>query len=188
MRARVPGARDQHRCHSTPSSFHKFVFGWRPPGSPHARSGVPTPGGVRVREGWRATQPIFSLPPSQYWRGTAWRFPIVRASNEGLPRPRVARAQGIARLPFFPFFSLYSSSLVLEGVAKVALDCAHRTRAFLGRAFCEQGGHLAAPSPTLDPRSSAPVQYPLLLLTPWLSDCFLSSAAARRKGSGWYAD
>ena len=33
-----------------------------------------------------------------------------------------------------------------RGVAKVALDCAHRTRAFLGRAFCEQGGHLAIPN------------------------------------------
>ena len=30
----------------------------------------------------------------------AWWFPIVRAFNEGLLRPRVARAQGIAR-PFF---------------------------------------------------------------------------------------
>ena len=29
----------------------------------------------------------------------AWRFPSVRASNEGLPRPRVARARGIARSP-----------------------------------------------------------------------------------------
>ena len=36
-------------------------------------------------------------------------------------------------------------STVFRGVAKAALDCAHRTRAFLGRAFCEQGGHPAAP-------------------------------------------
>jgi hypothetical protein len=49
-----------------------------------------------------------------------------------------------------------------RGVAKAALDCAHRTRAFLGRAlrehrrssgsipplFCEQRGHLATPSCT----------------------------------------
>ena len=54
----------------------------------------------------------------------AWRFPNVRAFNEVSLRPRVARARGIARLPFFSFFSLYSSFLVLEGVAKVALDCA----------------------------------------------------------------
>ena len=31
--------------------------GWRLPGSLHARSGVPTPGGVRAREGWQATGP-----------------------------------------------------------------------------------------------------------------------------------
>jgi hypothetical protein len=52
-------------------------------------------------------------------------FPIVGASNEGLLRPRGARAQGVAR----PLFFLYSSSPVLEGVAKVALDCAHSTKA-----------------------------------------------------------
>jgi hypothetical protein len=87
----------------------------------------------------------------------------VRTSNEGSLRPRVARAQGIARPPFFPFFSLHSSSPVLEGVAKAALNCAHRTRAFLGRAFCEQGGHLAAPFrslPTLASASPPPVQCP----------------------------
>src|SRR5439155_23155804 len=37
----------------------------------------------------------------------------------------------------------------LEGVAKAALDCAHRTSTFLSCAFCEQGGHLAAPPPPL---------------------------------------
>jgi hypothetical protein len=35
----------------------------------------------------------------------AWRFPIVRASNEGSPRPRVARAQGITRPSVLPSFS-----------------------------------------------------------------------------------
>jgi hypothetical protein len=33
-----------------------------------------------------------------------------------------------------------------RGVAKAALDCAHRTSTVLSCAFCEQGGHLAAPS------------------------------------------
>ena len=92
------------------------------------------------------------------------RFPIVRAFKEGSPRPRVARAQGIARFPFLSFFSLFSTflPLVLEGVVKVALDCAYRTRVFLGRAFCEQGGHLAAPARsllTLASPSPCPVQY-----------------------------
>ena len=36
--------------------------------------------------------------------------------------------------------------LLLEGVAKAALYCAHRTSTFLSCAFCEQEGHLAAPS------------------------------------------
>jgi hypothetical protein len=34
----------------------------------------------------------------------------------------------------------------LEGVAEAALYCAHRTSTFLSCAFCEQEGHLAAPS------------------------------------------
>jgi hypothetical protein len=62
----------------------------------------------------------------------------VRASNEGSLRPRVARAQGIARLPFH-------SPLYWNGVAKVALDCAHRTSTFLSCAFCEKEGYLSAP-------------------------------------------
>ena len=33
-----------------------------------------------------------------------------------------------------------------KGAAKAALDCAHRTSTVLSCAFCEQGGHLAAPS------------------------------------------
>jgi hypothetical protein len=73
-----------------------------------------------------ANRTLFYLFSSNIVREAVWLFPNVRASNEGLPRPRVARAQGIARPPFFPFFSLYSSFLVLEGVAKVALNCAHQ--------------------------------------------------------------
>ena len=34
-----------------------------------------------------------------------------------------------------------------KGVAKVALDCAHRTSTVSSCAFCEQEGHLAAPCP-----------------------------------------
>ena len=36
------------------------------------------------------------------WETRPGGFPNVRASNEGLPRPRVARAQGITRQFFFP--------------------------------------------------------------------------------------
>ena len=36
-----------------------------------------------------------------------------------------------------------------KGVAKAALYCAHRTSTVSSCAFCEQEGHLAAPSPPL---------------------------------------
>ena len=67
----------------------------------------------------------------------------------------------MARLLFFTL-SL-SSSQVLGGVAKVALDCAHRTRVFLSRAFCEQGGHLAAPHPLLLRANATPLRDGVLL-------------------------
>ena len=51
-----------------------------------------------------------------------------------IPTARVQRGP-------FDFLSLY-----LEGVAEAALYCAHRTSTFLSCAFCEQKGHLAAPS------------------------------------------
>ncbi len=38
----------------------------------------------------------------------------------------------------------------LKGVAEAALSCAHRTSTFLSCSFCEQEGHLAAPSLFLD--------------------------------------
>ena len=44
------------------------------------------------------------------------------------------------RTKVFRFFYLS-----LGGAAKVAFNCAHRTSTFLSCAFCEQGGHLAAP-------------------------------------------
>ena len=55
----------------------------------------------------------------------------LRASNEGLLRPRVARAQKIIRLhPFSPY--------VISRVAWLILDCARRTSTFLLCAFREQ--------------------------------------------------
>ncbi len=38
---------------------------------------------------------------------------------------------------------------LFKGVAKAALYCAHRTSTFLSCAFCDQEGHLAAPSSPL---------------------------------------
>jgi len=41
----------------------------------------------------------------------------------------------------------------LEGVAETALNCAHRTSTVSPCAFCEQGGHLAAPYPSFSCRA-----------------------------------
>jgi hypothetical protein len=54
-------------------------------------------------------------------------------SNEGLLRPRIARAQETIRL-----HPLRCSNHLLRGVAEAALHCAHRTSTFLSCAFCEQ--------------------------------------------------
>jgi len=45
--------------------------------------------------------------------------------------------------------SLYSLPRYWKGVAKAALDCAHRTSTVSSCAFCEQRGRLAAPFPLL---------------------------------------
>ena len=48
----------------------------------------------------------------------------------------------------------YQFSLPLfRGVAKAALNCAHRTSTVSPCAFCEQGGHLAAPSSSFSSRA-----------------------------------
>jgi len=53
---------------------------------------------------------ISPSPLPGLWR-VAWRVPNMRASNEGLHRPRVARAQGIARPHPVSFFFPSISSL-----------------------------------------------------------------------------
>ena len=53
-------------------------------------------------------------------------LPVVRVSDEGLPSPRVARAQETIKL--HPL--LYSKHLP-KGAVKVALDCAHRATTVL---------------------------------------------------------
>jgi hypothetical protein len=63
----------------------------------------------------------------------------LRASNEGLLRPRVARAQETIQ----SIRSHLHSFLLRSGQA--ALYCAHRTSTVSSYAFCEQEGHLAAP-------------------------------------------
>src|SRR5512144_2587627 len=69
------------------------------------------------------------VPPSLLvcFSGCGLVDPLLHASNEALP-------------------TLYT--FLLERVAEAALYCAHRTSTFLSCAFCEQKGHLAAPSPS----------------------------------------
>jgi hypothetical protein len=58
------------------------------------------------------------------------------------PRRALSRARAF-QFPLPPF----------RGVAKAALNCAHRTSTVSPCAFCEQGGHLAAPSPSFGGRA-----------------------------------
>jgi hypothetical protein len=58
------------------------------------------------------------------------------------PRRALSRARAF-QFPIPPF----------SGVAKAALNCAHRTSTVSPCAFCEQGGHLAAPCPSFGGRA-----------------------------------
>jgi hypothetical protein len=91
--------------------------------------------------------------------GAAWSNPQLRAtfltcpptgrffspallsdcSAIDFPRHAISRARA------FRF-----STPLFKGVAKAALDCAHRTSTVSSCAFCEQEGHLVAPFPSLD--------------------------------------
>jgi len=96
--------------------------------------------------------------------------PQMRASNEFTDDPsKLARylfkGWGLIDLPLRATFSparplarrdvplararaFQSTSSLVKGVAKAALYCAHRTSTVSPCAFCEQEGHLAAPSPS----------------------------------------
>ena len=60
-------------------------------------------------------------------------------SHPALCAPRRALSQARVFQFSLPLF---------RGVAKAALNCAHRTSTVSSCAFCEQGGHLAAPYPS----------------------------------------
>jgi hypothetical protein len=63
------------------------------------------------------------------------------------PYPPIA-SQSISRdVPLARVRAFQFSLPLVKGVAKAALYCAHRTSTVLSCAFCEQEGHLAAPSP-----------------------------------------
>jgi len=95
---------------------------------------------------------LFFHVSSTVFLGSGLDRPPLRPSNELTDDPsKLARfSQGwrlsdllsTARVQrgSFRFFIL-----LLRGVAKAALHCAHRTSTFLSCAFCEHEGHLAAP-------------------------------------------
>ena len=58
-----------------------------------------------------------------------------------------------ARLLTRPTQTRQFSLPLVRGVAEAALYCAHRTSTVLSCAFCEQEGHLAAPSPPFSSRA-----------------------------------
>ena len=64
-------------------------------------------------------------------------------------------ARSLARqdVPVSRARAFQSSSLLVKGGAEAALYCAHRTSTVSPCAFCEQEGHLAAPSPSFSGRS-----------------------------------
>lgn len=96
----------------------------------------------------------------------------VRASNEALLRARVARASGIAMPPFLSC-SLYSSSLVLEGVGRWSSIARIEGPQLYRGASASTEDRLAVPSrPCISIFHPIPISQPKL--TPWLSDCFLS--------------
>jgi len=69
------------------------------------------------------------------------------------PYPPIA-SQSISRdVPVALARAFRSSSPLVKGVAEAALYCAHRTSTVLSCAFCEQKGHLAAPSPSFGGRA-----------------------------------
>ena len=66
---------------------------------------------------------------------------IFHPSDPTIAGQSISRDMPVAQARAFQF-----SSFPVKGVAEAALDCAHRTSTASSCAFCEQGGHLAAPS------------------------------------------
>ena len=109
------------------------------------------------------------------WRA-AWRFLGVRASNEGSLRPRVARAQEIGRLSFFPLPSLPPSPI--EGGGQMGPQLrASRDHSFIVGPLRARRTLCLPPFPLLHLLLPAPYN---AFVTPWLCDCFLSFAVAQR--------
>ena len=88
--------------------------------------------------------------PTPYSTRAACECPKPRASNEGLHRPRVARAQGTVRLPFFPFFPpLFLCGIVLEGVGRWSSTARIEGPQFYRGASASNEDHLSISSSSL---------------------------------------
>ncbi len=66
---------------------------------------------------------------------------MIPTARNALTHPLVRRDVPFSRARAFPF-----PIPPFRGGVKAALNCAHRTSTVSPYAFCEQGGHLAAPS------------------------------------------
>jgi len=130
---RAPGARGRHGCHSIP--FYRKAFASTKNRLAH----------------------FFSLLTFHWRRGLG--CPQLCASNEGLQRPRVARAQGIFWPSFFLSFFLLLLLLGIGGVARWSLtERVERGPSEAARSASKKGCR-AAPS-ALASHSSPPVQCP----------------------------
>jgi hypothetical protein len=93
-----------------------------------------------------------------------------------IPTARNALTHPLARrdVPFSRAWAFQFSLPLFKGGAKAALNCAHRTSTVSPCAFCEQGGHLAAPSSSFSSRAlrehgdrpSYPTSFFSILLVP----------------------
>ena len=97
---------------------------------------------------------------------------LQRATKDGSSKLACVRSPLMVRMspPLRALSAAFQFSLPLfRGVAKAALYCAHRTSTVSSCAFCEQEGHLAAPSPAgglfQHPASSTACQRPMVSRT-----------------------
>ena len=100
------------------------------------------------RTGWKEQPPgrtvktTVRLGHSDPTHQAAQKGQTSHPPNPSAPRRALSRARAFQ-------FSL----LLFRGVAKAALDCAHRTSTVSSCAFCEQGGHVATPSSSFSGRA-----------------------------------
>ena len=80
------------------------------------------------------------------WKGGLLDLPLRATFSPAHPLARRNVPLALAR-------AFKSSSPLVKGVAEAALYCAHRTSTVSPCAFCEQEGHLAAPSPSFSGRA-----------------------------------